>query len=82
MTEEPLSPPQPAPVAAGRADVYYFALLTNFCLRISWTYKLSSHLRHNQRTVFIVRRGSRAPAPAPPRLHAPPCPCFVDVHLT
>lgn len=40
---------------AGRPALYYFAILTNACLRISWTYKLSSHLRHNQRTVFVVR---------------------------
>lgn len=28
--------------------LYYWAVVSNFMLRIAWTYKLSSHLRHNQ----------------------------------
>ena len=35
-------------------QIYYWALFSNLILRISWTYKLSSHLRHNEFTVFIV----------------------------
>lgn len=38
----------PSPLA------YYWLLATNLVLRISWTYKLSAHLRHNQGTVFVV----------------------------
>ena len=37
----------------GDPGVYYFALATNFVLRASWTYKLSSHLRHNAGTVLF-----------------------------
>lgn len=33
---------------------YYWAVVSNFFLRIAWTYKLSAHLRHNQGTVFII----------------------------
>jgi hypothetical protein len=32
---------------------YYFAVFANLCLRASWTYKLSAHLRHNAWTVLL-----------------------------
>eukprot|EP00897_Mesotaenium_endlicherianum_P005248 jgi/Mesen1/4751/ME000242S03926 len=37
-----------------RKWVYYWAICSNLALRVSWTYKLSSHLRHNFATVFFV----------------------------
>lgn len=38
----------------GRRWVYYWAIVSNLGLRMVWTYKLSSHLRHNFATVFGV----------------------------
>jgi len=37
-----------------RSEAYYFAIVSNFLLRASWTYKLSSHLRHNSGTILLV----------------------------
>ena len=37
-----------------RPEAYYFAIVSNFLLRASWTYKLSSHLRHNSGTILLV----------------------------
>ncbi|GJP49633.1 hypothetical protein CLOM_g8819 [Closterium sp. NIES-68] len=34
--------------------VYYWVMCSNLVLRISWTYKLSSHLRNNLATTFVV----------------------------
>ena len=36
----------------GPPIVYYCAISLNFLLRLSWTYKLSSHLRHNAASVL------------------------------
>ncbi|XP_024397473.1 uncharacterized protein [Physcomitrium patens] len=33
--------------------VYYWAIGSNMVLRAAWTYKLSAHLRHNFKTVFL-----------------------------
>lgn len=38
----------------GRSWVYYWVLGSNLVLRCTWTYKLSSHLRHNYLTVFAI----------------------------
>lgn len=38
----------------GRRWAYYWAMASNLVLRVSWTYKLSAHLRSNFATVFIV----------------------------
>ena len=38
----------------GAPEAYYFAMVSNFLLRISWTYKLSAHLRHNSGTIMLV----------------------------
>ncbi|KMZ71431.1 Xenotropic and polytropic retrovirus receptor [Zostera marina] len=38
----------------GRPWVYYWVLGSNLILRCTWTYKLSSHLRHNYLTVFTI----------------------------
>jgi hypothetical protein len=38
----------------GQPEAYYFAIVSNFLLRASWTYKLSSHLRHNSGTILLV----------------------------
>jgi hypothetical protein len=35
-------------------QVYYWVLISNLVLRCTWTYKLSSHLRHNYLTVFAI----------------------------
>jgi hypothetical protein len=35
-------------------QVYYWVLGSNLVLRCTWTYKLSSHLRHNYLTVFAI----------------------------
>lgn len=35
-------------------QVFYWAVTSNLILRCTWTYKLSSHLRHNYVTVFII----------------------------
>ena len=36
----------------GDPNVYFAAVVANAALRLSWTYKLSSHLRHNAGTVL------------------------------
>nr|XP_024384774.1 SPX and EXS domain-containing protein 5-like isoform X2 [Physcomitrium patens] len=36
-----------------RPWVYYWAIGSNMVLRAAWTYKLSAHLRHNFKTVFL-----------------------------
>ena len=33
--------------------VYYYLMVSNLLLRLSWTYKLSPHLRHNFDTVLL-----------------------------
>ncbi len=33
--------------------VYYYLMASNLLLRLSWTYKLSPHLRHNFDTVLV-----------------------------
>ncbi|KAL3340578.1 hypothetical protein AABB24_028959 [Solanum stoloniferum] len=38
----------------GRKWVYFWVIGTNLILRCTWTYKLSSHLRHNYLTVFAI----------------------------
>ncbi|XP_019055871.1 PREDICTED: SPX and EXS domain-containing protein 5-like isoform X2 [Nelumbo nucifera] len=38
----------------GRKWVYFWAIGSNLILRCTWTYKLSSHLRHNYLTVFTI----------------------------
>ncbi|OIW09239.1 hypothetical protein TanjilG_26452 [Lupinus angustifolius] len=38
----------------GRRWVYFWVIGSNLVLRCTWTYKLSSHLRHNYRTVFTI----------------------------
>ncbi|KAJ3678659.1 hypothetical protein LUZ60_002462 [Juncus effusus] len=38
----------------GKSWVYYWVIISNLILRCTWTYKLSSHLRHNYMTVFII----------------------------
>ncbi|KAF1859581.1 hypothetical protein Lal_00010165 [Lupinus albus] len=38
----------------GRRWVYFWVIGSNLVLRCAWTYKLSSHLRHNYRTVFTI----------------------------
>lgn len=38
----------------GSPSVYYRAILVNFLLRISWTYKLASHLRHHSAVLWLV----------------------------
>ncbi|KAF6160438.1 hypothetical protein GIB67_019207, partial [Kingdonia uniflora] len=38
----------------GQQWVYYWVILSNLILRCTWTYKLSSHLRHNYITVFTI----------------------------
>eukprot|EP01018_Ginkgo_biloba_P028947 Gb_15995 [translate_table: standard] len=38
----------------GHRWVYYWAVGSNLLLRCAWTYKLSSHLRHNYLTVFTM----------------------------
>ncbi|CAN4093824.1 unnamed protein product [Withania somnifera] len=38
----------------GRKWVYFWVVGTNLILRCTWTYKLSSHLRHNYLTVFTI----------------------------
>ena len=42
------------PCSTGRPSLYFCALANNAMLRVSWTYKLSAHLRGNQRTVLAV----------------------------
>lgn len=37
----------------GTPILYYAAISVNFLLRLSWTYKLSSHLRHNAGLVLV-----------------------------
>ena len=44
---------RPERLYAWRA-LYWGALGSNAMLRVSWTYKLSAHLRHNRGTVFVV----------------------------
>ncbi|KAJ4727038.1 SPX and EXS domain-containing protein 1 [Melia azedarach] len=38
----------------GRQWIYYRVIGSNLILRCTWTYKLSTHLRHNYLTVFTV----------------------------
>lgn len=38
----------------GTKKLYYTATLINALLRTSWTYKLSTHLRHNETTNFTI----------------------------
>ncbi|KAM1015902.1 hypothetical protein ACFX2I_045590 [Malus domestica] len=38
----------------GRKWVYFWVIGSNLILRCTWTYKLSSHLRHNYLTVFAI----------------------------
>lgn len=38
----------------GSPRVYYRAIFVNFVLRIVWTYKLASHLRHNSGVLWLV----------------------------
>jgi len=38
----------------GAPKVYYRAIWLNFFLRISWTYKLASHLRHHSAVLWLV----------------------------
>ncbi|GMY09943.1 SPX and EXS domain-containing protein 1 isoform X1 [Fagus crenata] len=38
----------------GRRWVYFWVIGSNLILRCTWTYKLSSHLRHNYLTVFAI----------------------------
>ncbi|PQP92856.1 SPX and EXS domain-containing protein 1 [Prunus yedoensis var. nudiflora] len=38
----------------GRKWVYFWVIGSNLVLRCTWTYKLSSHLRHNYLTVFTI----------------------------
>ncbi|KAI5340373.1 hypothetical protein PRUPE_3G220700 [Prunus persica] len=38
----------------GRKWVYFWVISSNLILRCTWTYKLSSHLRHNYLTVFAI----------------------------
>ncbi|XVE66306.1 hypothetical protein DITRI_Ditri08aG0070400 [Diplodiscus trichospermus] len=38
----------------GRTWVYVWVIGSNLILRCTWTYKLSSHLRHNYLTVFTI----------------------------
>ncbi len=33
--------------------MYYYLMVSNLLLRLSWTYKLSPHLRHNFDTVLL-----------------------------
>ena len=35
-----------------KRPVYYYLMASNLLLRLSWTYKLSPHLRHNFDTVL------------------------------
>lgn len=35
-------------------QVYFWVISSNLILRCTWTYKLSSHLRHNYLTVFAI----------------------------
>jgi hypothetical protein len=37
----------------GGKQVYYWAIGSNLVMRCAWTYKLSSHLRHNFKLVFF-----------------------------
>lgn len=37
----------------GGKQVYYWAIGSNLVMRCAWTYKLSSHLRHNFKLVFL-----------------------------
>ncbi|KAF3335575.1 SPX and EXS domain-containing protein 1-like isoform X1 [Carex littledalei] len=41
-------------VLHGKPWVYYWVIFSNLILRCTWTYKLSSHLRHNYLTVFTI----------------------------
>ncbi|KAK3261014.1 hypothetical protein CYMTET_30060 [Cymbomonas tetramitiformis] len=34
--------------------LYYWLIISNLCLRITWTHKLSSHLRHHRMTTVVV----------------------------
>ncbi|GMI95783.1 hypothetical protein like AT5G35730 [Hibiscus trionum] len=38
----------------GRRWVYFWVIGSDLILRCTWTYKLSSHLRHNYLTVFMI----------------------------
>ena len=46
--------------------MYYYLMVSNLLLRLSWTYKLSPHLRHNFDTVllFTLLEVRRVPWPA------------------
>lgn len=41
-------------LTVGNLQVYFWVIGTNLILRCTWTYKLSSHLRHNYLTVFTI----------------------------